>query len=79
MKEKPFEREVLDRLIAIETKLDTVDMKTVRDDSLEALNLSKENKCDITEMKDNNKWVWRTIVGSIILWVLSVIYNTTGK
>lgn len=69
--EKPFEQEVITRLTKIETKLD--DYKQVRDDSIRALQLSESNHCSIQEMKENTKWLWRTMFVSILGFVSSVI------
>lgn len=33
----------------------------------------KENTKDISEMKENNKWLWRTVVASIIAMVGEII------
>lgn len=69
--EKPFEAEVITRLTKIETKLD--DYKQVRDDSIRDLQLSESNNCSIQEMKENTKWLWRTMFVSILGFVSSVI------
>ena len=62
--EKPFEREVLDRLAIIETKLD--DYNSIKDKVEESSMLSKTNEKDIDEIKDKIKWLTRTITGAII-------------
>ena len=70
-----FESEVLQRLKAIETKID--DYKDITKVAYEANNRSKENTKDITEMKDSiekgfskieedNKNTRRTAIGAII-------------
>lgn len=69
--EKSFETEVITRLTKIETKLD--DYKQVKDDSIKALQLSEANDCAIKEIKDNNKWLWRTLFVSILGIVTSII------
>ena len=69
--EKSFEAEVITRLTKIETKLD--DYKQVREDSSKALQLSEANQCDINEIKDNSKWLWRTLFVSILGIVTSII------
>lgn len=69
--EKPFEAEVITRLTKIETKLD--DYKQVKDDSIRALQLSESNHCSIQEMKENTKWLWRTMFVSILGFISSVI------
>lgn len=63
-KEENFEIQVLTRLTVIETKLD--DYKKIEDISYRAYNNSKQNEQDIKEIKDNNTWLKRTIIGEII-------------
>ena len=53
--EKGFEREVLDRLTKIETKLD--DYNTMKEKTDDAHNLSIQNERDIDEIKDKIKWL----------------------
>lgn len=69
--EKTFEREVLDRLTKIETKLD--DYTTIKNRSDDSYNLSKQNEKDIDEIKDKIKWLSRTIAGAIITTIIGVI------
>lgn len=64
MDNKNFEREVLERLTKIETKLD--DYGSFRNKTEEAYSLSKENEKDIVEINDKIRWLSRTIVGAII-------------
>ena len=69
--EKGFEREVLDRLAKIETKLD--DYNAIKIKSDEAYNLSRQNEKDIDEIKDKIKWISRTVAASIITIVIGAI------
>lgn len=70
--EKGFEREVLDRLTKIETKLD--DYNTMKEKTDDAHNLSIKNERDIDEIKDKIKWLSRTIVGAIIAGIVGLIF-----
>lgn len=70
--EKDFEREVLERLTKIETKLD--DYTSIRNKTEEAYTLSKENKNDINDINDKIKWLSRTITGAIITGVIGIIF-----
>ena len=70
--EKEFEREVLERLTKIETKLD--DYGNLRDKTEEAYSLSKENEKDINEINDRIKWLSRTIAGAIIAGIIGIIF-----
>lgn len=69
--EKDFEREVLERLTKIETKLDDYNgIKTKAEDSY---TLSKENEKDIAKIEDKLQWVSRTLIGAIITGVITLI------
>ena len=70
MDNKNFEREVMERLTKIETKLD--DYNNFRDKSEEAYSLSKENEKDIDEINDKIKWLSRTIAGAIITGIVGI-------
>ena len=70
--EKDFEREVLERLTKIETKLD--DYTNLREKSEEAYSLSKENDKEIEEIKDKIKWLSRTIAASIISGLVGIVF-----
>lgn len=62
--EKNFETEVLTRLAVIESKLDNY--KELKNVAYSADTRSKQNEADIKEMKENNKWLKRTIIGEVI-------------
>ena len=75
--EKTFETEVLQRLTAIETKLDDYKGTKVKVEDIEkkaekAFDLSATNKKEIESIKDNNKWLFRTTVGAIITGLISI-------
>jgi hypothetical protein len=67
-----FEREVLERLTKIETKLD--DYANIREKTEEAYTLSKENEKDIADINDKIKWLSRTIAGAIIAGIIGIIF-----
>ena len=69
--EKDFEREVLERLTKIETKLD--DYGNMREKTEEAYSLSKRNEKDIEEINEKIKWLSRTIVGALITGVIGIV------
>ena len=75
--EKDFEREVLERLTKIETKLD--DYGSFRDKTEEAYSLSKENEKDILDIKDKIRWLSRTIAGAIITGIIGIIFVMLQK
>lgn len=69
--EKDFEREVLERLTKIETKLD--DYNGIKSKAEDSYVLSKENEKDITDIKDKLKWITRTLVSAIITGVITLL------
>lgn len=69
--EKDFEREVIERLTKIETKLD--DYNSTKDKAEEAFTKATKNEEEINEIKDKMKWLARTIVGAIIPIVIGAI------
>lgn len=71
--EKGFEKEVLERLTKIETKLD--DYANLREKTEEAHSLSRENEKDINEINDKIKWLSRTIVGAVIVGLIGLIFT----
>lgn len=64
-------RDIRDRLIRIETKLDN--FGKIETQSNDAYNLSRENKTEIEEIKDKMKWLSRTIVASFIGIIIGAI------
>ncbi|EHK9410432.1 hemolysin XhlA family protein [Enterococcus faecalis] len=60
MKDEPL-IEIVDRLARIETKLDNHEQ--LREKADIALSMAKNNEDDIAEIKENQKWTWRTIAG----------------
>ncbi|MDT8719701.1 hemolysin XhlA family protein [Clostridium sp. 19966] len=64
-------QEILERLVRMETKLD--DFNSIRDKAEQAYTNSLQALKEIQEIKDNNKWLWRTSVGGIIVIILNLI------
>lgn len=71
--QQKFEIEVLQRLTKIETMLE--DFKGVESKSIEAYNLSMNNKQRIDKIEDNNKWLFRTTVGAAVTGVIGIVLN----
>lgn len=69
--EKTFERDVLDRLTIIETKLD--DYNSIKNKVDENNSMTKINRKDIDEINDKIKWLTRTITGAIITAIIGLI------
>ncbi|MDF2885154.1 MAG: hypothetical protein K0R54_5726 [Clostridiaceae bacterium] len=64
-------QEILERVVRMETKLD--DFTSLKDKANEAYTTSKQNSKDITEMKDNITWIWRTVLGAVIITIIGAI------
>lgn len=78
MSETTFEREVLDRLTKIETKLDSFDAakKTTYENENEIIHLKDEAKnhdARIKQLEDSNKWLTRTVAAAIITIVVGAV------
>lgn len=68
-----FQTEVLQRLAILETLIKEQDYKGVVELSNKTYALAKKNEEDIKEIKDKNKWYFRTIVGSILTAIISLL------
>lgn len=67
-----FKIEVLTQLAVINSKLDGYN-KT-QEIAVQADNRSKQNEQDIKDMKDTNKWAFRTSVGAIITSAIGIVF-----
>lgn len=75
MEQSKFEREVLDRLIRLETKIDTQDYKGISERVEIALNKSTNNEERISKLEDSNKWLVRLVLGALVLGILAFVYG----
>lgn len=66
-----FKIEVLTQLAVINSKLDGYNK--IQEIAGQADNRSKQNELDIKEMKDNNKWAFRTSIGAIITSAIGIV------
>lgn len=76
--ERDFEREVLDRLIKIEAKIESWESskRQAYDNQREIIKLhqqTKQQQEDIDELKEGNKWLKRTTAGAAITAVIGTI------
>ena len=67
-----FKIEVLTQLAVINSKLDGYN-KT-QEIAVQADNRSRQNEADIREMKDTNKWAFRTSIGAIITSAIGIVF-----
>jgi hypothetical protein len=63
--------EILQRLTRVETKLDM--QLNAKDLATEALDKAKSAHHRIDDIADTQKWLWRTIIGAIILAAVAFI------
>jgi len=78
MPDNNFEREVLDRLIKIEAKLESWDSskKQIYDNQREIIHIkeqTEQQQRDIDELRDRNKWLGRTTTGAAISALVSAV------
>ena len=78
MPDDGFQREVLDRLIKIEAKLESWDSskKQIYDNQREIIHLQEQadqQQRDIDDVRDRNKWLGRTTAGAAISAVVSTV------
>lgn len=66
-----FETEVLTRLAVIESKID--DYKQTDRVANDAYQKASINEKDIIEIKENNKWLKRTLIGAILSNIFTII------
>lgn len=75
MEQSKFEREVLDRLMRLETKIDMQDYKGIQEKVDNSLNIAKNNEERIDKLEDTQKWIVRLVLGALILGILGFIYK----
>ena len=75
MEQSKFEREVLDRLMRLETKIDLQDYKGIQEKVDNSVNLSKSNEERIEKLEDNLKWLVRLVLSAVILGILAFVYK----
>ena len=82
MNDTSFQREVLDRLIVLETLLKEQDFKGLNE-KVEKMNdmfikddqTLKNHEVRLAKLEDNNKWLIRLVAGALILGVLAFVYG----
>lgn len=76
--EAEFEREVLDRLIKIEEKLDGYNNAKVKtyENEKEILRIKsdlEDVQNTVTDLTESNKWLFRTVVAAIIVAAIGIL------
>lgn len=69
--ENNIQQEILERIVRIETKIDGYNATREKADI--AYNKGIQNEKDISEIKDNLKWIWRTFAGAVLVGILSAV------
>ncbi|GAA4828153.1 hemolysin XhlA family protein [Paenibacillus vulneris] len=69
-------QEILQRLTRVETKLDM--MNSARDTANDALQSTKAAHKRLDAMEDNQKWLWRTVVGAMIVGIVNLLLKMKG-
>ena len=75
MEQSKFEREVLDRLMRLETKIDLQDYKGIQEKVDNSLNLAKKNDERINKIEDAQRWLLRLIIGLVVAGILAFVYH----
>lgn len=75
MNDNKFQREVLDRLMRLETKIDLQDYKGISEKVDSALNKARNNEERINKLEDSNKWITRLVIGAIIGGILAFVFK----
>lgn len=70
--EKEFEKEILERLIRIETKLDDYDSTKTKAEEARSKAYSNERRID--EIENKIKWLSRTITGTCITGLFAIVF-----
>lgn len=62
------------RVAVIESKINS-DLESTKDKADEAYIIATQNKIDIAELKDKNKWLSRTVAAAIIGGLIAFIFS----
>lgn len=70
-----FQTEVLQRLAVLETLIKEQDYKGVSKTAEEAYTKSIKNEEDIKEIKEKNRWYFRTIIAAFLTAIVGIIIS----
>ncbi len=75
--------DIRERVVRLETKIDAMTdvretAEAARETALEALQVARSSHKRIDEIADNQRWLWRTLVGAILAAVIATITNLQG-
>lgn len=66
-------QEILERVVRIETKIDGYNHLREKLDI--TYSIATANREKISEIKDNTKWLWRTIAGAILVGAITALIS----
>lgn len=82
MQDTNFQREVLDRLIVLETLLKQQDYKGLKEKVehdhemiIKDEQITEDHEKRISKIEDNNKWLWRTVAGALLLGAMAILFG----
>jgi len=70
-------QDIRERVVRIETKLDQYN--GIREAAYAALEQAEDNTEAIRELKDDRKWLWRTVIGAMLLAGLDLLFSFRGQ
>ena len=76
MTEPEILMEIRERLVRVETKIDNYNGLLIKLDSVEKCVMETESRSEsnshrIDDIEENNRWLWRTIAGALIIAALA--------
>ena len=83
MQEAQVLSEIRERLVRVETKIDAMtDVKATaemaKETAHEALDKAKSAHHRLDEVADNQRWLWRTVVGAILTGAVALLFKFKG-
>jgi len=73
---------VLDRLIVLETLLKQQDYKGLsekveldHEKIIKDEQITEDHEKRISKIEDNNKWLWRTVAGALLLGAMAILFG----
>ena len=82
MDDPNFQREVLERLIVLETLIKQQDYKslnqkveTQHDDLIKDEQKLNNHEERLKKIEDNNKWLWRLVIGTLITGAMAILFK----
>lgn len=76
--------DIRERVVRVETKIDSMtDVRATADKAKamagEALHYGRTAHEQLNEIKDNQRWLWRTVIGGLLTGAISILWRLWGK